>query len=199
MNDERTSQLAEGRWRIPRYAQACLWVQGQDGEAVLASGPQGVLELAAPAPWVALRWGSAGGPALRLLAWHSDSLGWAGEAQVGGLVEAIHYTAWDDELLACLSVSGQPLWPRLAPVWGAGQRATPPAPPDFYEGFPQEEDPQMTTWLVPGESPFLPTLETALSQQTPLYLFGRLAEDATPWPAHFALPLVLEAMTTFSR
>lgn len=201
MNDERSTQLAQGCWSIPRYAQAALWVQAEHGECVQAEGPLGLLSFSAPASQLALRWGSARGPILRLLAWQSDSLGWRGEVRVGGLLETIHYAAWDDDeaLLACLSVSGQPLWPRLTPFWGAEQRATPPSMPDFYEGFPQEEDLQMTTWLVPGDSPFLPTLETALSQQTPLYLFGHLAQDGTPWPAHFALPIVLEAMTLFSR
>jgi hypothetical protein len=199
MNDERSTQLSQGRWNIPRYAQAALWVQADHGECVRPEGPQGLLSFGAPAALLALRWGSAQGPVLRLLAWQSDSLGWRGEVCVGGLVETIHYTAWDDELLACLSISGQPLWPRLAPFWGAAQRGQALPMPDFYEGFPQDEDFQMTTWLAPAESPFLPSLETALSQQTPLYLFGRLAEEDTPWPQHFALPIVLEALTLFSR
>ncbi|MCS6836281.1 MAG: hypothetical protein NZ750_09720 [Anaerolineae bacterium] len=200
MDDERSTQLAQDRWSVPRYAQSALWAQAEHGECVRAEGPQGLLSFSVPPSLLALRWGSAQGPILRLLSWQSDSLGWRGEVRIGGLIETIHYAAWDDgQLLACLSVSGQPLWPRVAPFWGAGQRSAPQPMPDFYEGFPQEEDFQMTTWLVPGESPFLPTLETALGQQTPLYLFGRLAQDATPWPAHFALPIILEAMTLFSR
>lgn len=195
MNDERSGQLTSV-WTIPAYARRMLWL---DTEAAIAQadGAHGVFRLETPAEVVVVRWGGAQGPALAQLRWRADSLEWDGTVRMGGFVDTLHLTG-EPYPVVLLSVGGQPLRYDAAPYPSAGERARVPyAAPSFSDGLAEEVEEGLTTWLAPDDSPLLTVAQDALVSKLPVYCFGRLAEEDGGWHEHFALPILLEAMTVF--
>jgi hypothetical protein len=191
MNDERSSQVTSA-WPIPAYAQTMLWVDSDSG-AAQTEGRNGLFQLPAPAPTVIVRWGSADGPALVQLRWRTDSLDWDGAIRVGGFVDTMHLTG-EPYPIALLHVGGQPLRHDTLPYPGAGQRLVAPS---FADGI-ADVDEGVTTWLAPDESPLLSLAQDALVSKLRVYCFGHLADEEAGWHTHFALPILVEAMTLFA-
>lgn len=194
MNDERSNQLTS-RWPIPAYGQGMLWVDSDSG-AAQAEGAHGLFQLPSPAPTVVVRWGGADGPALAQLRWRADSLDWDGAVRVGGFIDAMHLTG-EPYPIAVLHVGGQPLRDDTLPYPGAHQRARVVAP-SFADGLAGEVEESMTTWLAPDDSPLLTLAQDALVSKLRVYCFGHLADEAGGWHTHFALPVLLDAMTLFA-
>lgn len=196
MNDQCSGQLTSD-WRIPAYAQAMLWLESESG-VVQAQGINGLFQLAAPSQTVVVRWGGAEGPALAQLRWRADSLDWDGSARIGGFVDALHLTD-QPHPIAVLSVGGQPLKADTPPYPPARERARVPyAAPAFADGLAEEVEEGLTTWLAPDDSPLLTLAQDALVSKLRVYCFGRLAAEDGGWHEHFALPILLEAMTLFA-
>jgi hypothetical protein len=195
MNDERSGRLTS-TWTIPAYAQAMLWLDTEAG-AAQTEGIHGTFQLGAPAEMVVVRWGGADGPALAQLRWRADSLEWDGAVRIGGFVDTLHLTG-EPYPVGLLSVGGQPLRYGAAPYPSADERSRVPyTPPLFSDGLAEEVEEGMTTWLAPDDSPLLAMAQDALVSKLRVYCFGRLAEEDGGWHEHFALPILLEAMTLF--
>ena len=200
MNDETSGQLTL-TWRIPAYAQTNLWLESDSG-TVQTEGEFGLFELPAPADVLTLRWGSGAGPALTQFRWGSDSLEWAGSVRVGGYVTALHITQLTgiDFPLAIVTVEGQPLKPAFQPYPNASQRQNVPyAAPDFFAGVDDDADEDVTTWLAGEDSALVGMAQDALLNNGQIYAFGSLAVEPQGWHKHFALPILLESVTLFTR
>jgi hypothetical protein len=101
--------------------------------------------------------------------------------------------------IAVLHVGGQPLKHETSPYPGADQRADVPyAVPSFADGLAGEVEEGLTTWLAPDEGPLLALAQDALVSKLRVYCFGHLADEDGHWHDHFALPVLLEAMTLFA-
>ncbi len=200
MNDTTGGQLTDG-WQIPAYAQGMLHVDGGTG-LITAEGPTGLFELEAASEYVTLWWGSVGGSALAQLRWQADNLGWTGTVRIGGGIDALHITALPglEGALLLLHVDGQPLSPEFTPYPAATQRRLLPYPlPDFLEAVDEDVEPSNTTWLVPEASPLAAIAQDAMMNNLHIALQGHLADEAQGLHTHFALPIVLDAITLFAR
>jgi hypothetical protein len=112
-------------------------------------------------------------------------------------VDTLHLTG-EPYPVAVLSVGGQPLRYDAVPYLSAGERTRVPyAAPSFADGLAEEVEEGLTTWLTPDDSPLLTLAQDALVSKLRVYCFGRLAEKDGGWHEHFALPILLEAMTVF--
>ncbi|GAB4515782.1 MAG: hypothetical protein OHK0046_19740 [Anaerolineae bacterium] len=199
MNDE-TSGLLTANWTIPAYAREALWLETET-DLVQVEGPQGVFRLNAPAQELTLRWYGEDGPALARLPWRADSLGWDGRITLGGYLDAIHINQLPGLEMAVdvLSLGGHPLQPGTSPYLNSKQRARVPyAQPDFHAALVSSIPESATTWLVAEDSSLAAAAQDALMNNVRLYLFGRLADDESGWGDHFALPILLEAVTLFT-
>lgn len=197
MNDQLSGQLG---WSVPAYARDALWLESETGAAQVEGAP-GLFTLDAPSPLLTLRWGGADGSALARLRWQVDSLDWDGVVRVGGYIDAMHITEIDGmpAPLVILTVGGQPLKPEVAPYPDrAARRNVPYAVPSFFDGIADDVGETVTTWIALEDSPVLALAQDALVSKLPVYLFGRLAEQAAGWHEPFALPLALESMTLFA-
>lgn len=200
MNDTTSSQLCD-TWRIPAYAQGMLHVDGDTG-LVLAEGDRGLFELEEAADVVTLWWGNVGGSALTQLRWRADNLEWDGSVRIGGGIEALHMMQVPglDSALLVLHVDGQPLRPEAIAFPDPMQRRRLPYPlPEYLEAVDESLDPTTTTWLINEDSPLATLAQDAMMNNLHLGLYGRLAEDAQGLHNHFALPILLEAITIFAR
>lgn len=200
MNDELTGQLAVKGWRIPRYAQAHLWLTSEH-DAVQPAGDSGIFELTMPAQRLVVRWGAEDGAPLAVLPWQPDTLEWDGAVSLGGYVDSLHLTTdYSDEVaLAILSFGGQPLRPgaRLFPP--ASQRGRAPlSPPDYFRLIDDDYDEATTTWITTDDSPLLTAAQDALMNKLRVVFSGRLADDASGYAAVCALPLALGSVTLFA-
>lgn len=202
MNDQLSGQLTgtQSGWQIPVYARGLLWLESDSG-AVKAEGAQGLFTLEAPAQVLTLRWGGAEGPALTSLPWQVDSLDWDGSVAIGGYIDALHITEFEDfpAPLTILSVGGQPLKPGVAPYPARSVRKSVPySVPSFFDGLADEVSETVTTWMALEDSAALTLAQDALVSKLGVYLFGHLAEQEAGWHEYFALPLALESMTLFA-
>ena len=194
-------QLAAPGWEIPRFARNLIWVEGTSGVGVWAKGECGLFSLAAASPWVILRWGGADGPVLAWLPWQEDTLGWDGAVGTGGYLDSMHVTEIPglDFPIMVFCVAGQPLKHDWSPYPAAEVRADVPYTiPDFFGGLAVDTQETTTTWLVPEPSALVTIAQDALLNNLRLYCFGHLADDAGGWAKHFALPILLEAVTLFA-
>ncbi len=200
MNDELSGQLTT-HWKIPQYAQNVLYLETDSGDSVQTEGESGLFTLEAPARLLTVRWGGADGPALTQLRWQVDSLDWDGTVKIGGFVDTLHLTEIPGAPypIGVLAVGGQPLQPNFAPYPAAAMRQqTPYAAPRFDSALSEVEE-STTTWLVGEESPLLALAQDALVSKLSVYALGRLAEEHSGWHTHFALPILLEALTLFGQ
>ena len=196
MNDELSGQLTSD-WPLPVYAQGMLWLEGE-ADTVRAEGAYGLFQLNAPSPTLVVRWGATDGPALAQLRWQVDSLGWDGAVGIGGFVDALHLTDVPYPI-AVLHVGGQPLKHETTPYPAASVRPRLPYPlPAFPDGLVDSVEEGVTTWLAPDDSPLLGLAQDALVSKLRVYCFGHLADENGGWHEHFALPILLEAMTLFA-
>jgi hypothetical protein len=198
MSNELNGQLTS-RWTIPLYARDALWLETDSG-AVRADGEKGLFTLDAPTSMLTLRWSSVDGPALARLAWKAGNLEWDGTVRIGGYIDAIHLTEIPGVSfpITVIYMGGQPLKHDLVPYPTNTLRAHPPyRAPDFHSGLASELPESVTTWLVSNDSPLTVMAQDAMLNDLRLYLFGRLADDKSSWGTHFALPLLLEAITLF--
>mgnify|MGYP006274752317 CR=1 FL=1 len=200
MNDATSGQLTN-TWQIPAYAQGMLHIDSGTG-LTLAEGPTGLFELDAPSEVVTLWWGSVGGSALTQLRWQADNLEWDGRVCIGGGIDAVHIMTLPglEGALSVLHVDGQPLRPEFNPVPLASQRRLLPYPlPDFLEAIDEDVEPSNTTWLVAEDSPLSAIAQDAMMNNLHIALQGHLADETQGLHTHFALPIVLDAITLFAR
>jgi hypothetical protein len=198
MNDELTGQLCAG-WKIPEFARDALWLE-TESEIIPCEGESGLFTLNEPASVLTVRWCGAKGPALARLPWQPDNLGWSGRIGFGGYVDALHVTEIPGlpYSVMVIYVGGQPLKSTTMGYPNSAVRYQPPYPaPDFYSGLAADVTESITTWLVPDESPMALMSKDAIMNNLRLHFFGQIADDASGFSAHFALPLLLQAITLF--
>jgi hypothetical protein len=198
MNDELSGQLADARYPIPDYAQRCLWLQ-TEAEAVQVEGPNGLFRLTTPASMLVLRYGHENGPVLTVLKWKPDNLEWDGTVRVGGYVDALHLSDIPGfGAVGLVYLGGQPLDAATSPVLPAkSRRLDSYESPDFYTGIVDDIDETTSMWLVGEDSTLLTMAQDALMNKMRVWFTGRLADHTSGWDRHFALPLLLEAITLF--
>ncbi len=200
MNDELSGQLT-ARWKIPDYAQNALYLESDSGDVVPTEGASGLFTLTEPAQRLFLRWGGAAGPALAQLRWQVDSLEWDGSVKIGGFVDMLHLTEISGAPypITMLVISGQPLQPGTKPYPNAALRQQIPYVAPRFDAALSELEENTSTWLVGDESPLLALAQDALVSKLGVYAFGHLADEKSGWHHHFALPILLEAMTLFGQ
>ncbi len=199
MNESLRAQLTSSRWHIPRYARGALWVESVTGEVVRVDGEHGLFELKDATQAVIVRWGSPTGPAIARLPWRPDTLDWEGRVWMAGYLDAMHLTEMPGaDAQAVLFLGGKPLRLDSLPYPRATQRQrTPYTAPGFHSGLVNEVPECVTTWLVALGSPLVPAVQDALNNNLRLHCFGSVATEASGWGDHFALPIVLHAITLF--
>lgn len=197
MNDELTGQLTSNTWRIPQYLQNHLWIVTLS-DTVRAEGDTGLFELSVPARTLAVHLAGEAGPALALLSWEPDALGWDGQVQLGGMVESVTVQQAQGVPVSVVGLVGQPLIGQAAPYAGAAHRADADyTPPTFDDGLADTAE-GFYTLLLPEDSPLAALLETALLNRVRVWVSGRIPADAEGWHPIVALPLILERVTLFA-
>ena len=199
MYQQQTFQLTSD-WRIPSYAQSMIWAKNAV-DAAPTTGEEGTVTLGIDKSPITLHWGNAQGPAFTQLKWQPDDLHWDGSIRIGGMVDAVHLSAFAglDETIAVVHIGGQPLLPDTAPFARADQRQNMPyAEPEWLEGIDNEVDFGYTTWLVGEESPLYAIVYDALSSKLPIHAYGLLPSVTQGWHQHVALPILLQAITVFT-
>ena len=198
MNDELSAQLTADRV-IPNYAQSALWLVTEH-EAVQTEGAYGLFTLSVPARTLTLRWGGENGPILAALQWQVDNLGWDGVVRIGGYVDALHITELPltNEPLMLVYMGGHPLKVVETGYHEAAKRQIVPySAPNFNAALAQDMPETVSTWLIPERNVLNDTVQQAMLRNLHLHVFGRLADDASGWDEHFALPILLMAATLF--
>lgn len=198
MNDELSGQLTSD-WVIPNYAQSALWLVSEH-ESVQTEGVYGLFTLTVPTRTLILRWGAENGPALAALTWQVDSLAWDGLIRLGGYVDALHVMALPltADPVTVIHVGGQPLKLSETGYPSAEKRQSVPYPaPNFNASLAQDVAESVSTWLIPEKNMFGDMVQQAMLRNLHLQVFGRLADDASGWDEHFALPILLNAVTLF--
>ena len=199
MNDELSGQLTQD-WTMPSYVQSQLWLDTL-AETIQPVGEHGLFELSTPAQQVTLRWSKPNGPALVTLPWQADNLEWDGQVMIGGYVDAIHITEFEETglVVQVVSLGGQPILCTTKPYPGAIDRASfAYKRRDFHDGLVAEVAETNTTWLIDHDSPLADMVHDAMVNNLRLHLWGRLAEEDSGWDSRFALPILLDAITVFA-
>ena len=184
-------------WEIPTYAQSHLKITSDKGDQSALSGEHGDFTLDDIPSILTISWGDA---PLTQLSWTADSLDWNGSVRVGGFVTAIHMTEIQaiEMPLAIITLEAHPLKPSVIPFITPAQRANYPYPPsDCLEGIDDEIPEGVTTWIAEIDSPLTGVMQDAMNQGHRIYAFGQLASEEHGWHQFFALPILLESLTTF--
>lgn len=198
MNDELTGQLAASGWRIPTALQSHLWLK-TDHETVRVKGDVGLFTLTVPAKRLDILVGE-GDNSTRLarLHWNADSLEWHGAIRLGGQVESLTVLQVGRQVVTAATVVGSLLKWRATPYVTAGRRGIHDVSPDSYDEGILADSETITTWIMPEDSPLSSMMESALLNNTRVWLRGQVAENNSPWYSEFAVPLVLERATLFA-
>jgi len=184
-------------WGIPAYAQPYLKITTHTGKPLVVTGEQGEFSIDETPEIVTVNWGDA---PLTQLSWQSNSLDWDGTVRVGGFVTAIHMTELKaiEMPLAIITLEAHPLKPTVTPFLSASQRATLPYPPsNGLDGIDDDIPEGVTTWIAEIDSPLTGLMQDAMNQGHRIYAFGQLASEEHGWHQFFALPILLESVTTF--
>ena len=184
-------------WEIPTYAQLYLKITTDTGHESPVIGEHGEFTVEDTPTTITVWWGHA---PLTQLRWTSGSLDWDGTVRVGGFVTAIHMTELQaiDMPLAIITLEAYPLKPSVVSFLSPQERDNLPyTPPDCLEGIDDETQEGVTTWIAEIDSPLTGVIQDAMSQGHRLYAFGQLAPEAHGWHQFFALPILLESVTTF--
>ena len=194
-----TNSLCHQDWQLPIYAQPYITVNTSAQQQLPVDGEQGTFDIENAPDSVTVSWGTA---PLTQLAWQDQSLNWDGSVRLGGFVTAIHFRnmANLDMELAIMTVEAYPLKPDVKPYLSAKDRAQVPyQPADFLDGIDDGLPEGVTTWLADIESPLVGLMQDAMNQGHRVYAFGQLASEEQGWHHVFALPILLEAVTSFMR
>ncbi len=199
MNDQLSAQLTQD-WALPAYVQSQLWLDTLT-ETIQTEGEHGLFKLSTPAQQITLRWSKPNGPALVTLPWQADNLDWNGQVVIGGYVDAIHITEFEeaDLVVQIVSLGGQPILGTTKPCPGPRDRTTfAYKRRDFHDGLVAKIAESNSTWLVVHESPLADRVQDAMVNNLRLHLWGQLAAEDSGWDQRFALPILLEAITVFA-
>ncbi len=186
-------------WQLPQYSQPCITVNTANQQQIRIQPDTHTFELDESPANVTISWGTA---PLTQLTWQADSLNWDGQVRLGGFVTAIHFThvAQLDIDLAIMTVEAYPLKPDVKPYLSAKDRTQIPyQPADFLDGVDDDQPEGVTTWLADIDSPLVGLMQDAMNQGHRVYAFGQLADEEQGWHHVFALPILLEAVTSFMR
>ena len=198
MVHQQTFQLTSD-WRIPSYAQAMIWAKNEI-DAAQAEGNQGTVTMQVDKSPITLHWGGPQGPAITQIKWQPQDLQWDGSIRIGGMVDAIHLSAFPgiEEAIAVVHIGGQPLLPdTVAFAKGSQRQAIPYADPEWMEGIDSEVAFGYTTWLVGEDSPLYAVIYDALSSKMPIHAYGLLPSVTQGWHQQLALPILLQSVTVF--
>lgn len=187
------------QWKLPTYAQPYITINTPIYQQLHVDSAVGKFEIEKMSEIVTVSWDNA---PLTQLAWQADSLDWDGSVRLGGFVTAIHFTymAQLEMDLAVMTVEAYPLKPDVKPYLKATDRAkTPYQPTDFLSGVDDDQSEGVTTWLADMDSPLVGLMQDAMNQGYRVYAFGQLTSDEQGWQNLFALPILLESVTSFMR
>lgn len=194
-----TNQTLSSTWKIPTYAQPYLTLTTDSGQSIRPTGDQGEFMLDTPSQTLNICWGDA---PLTQIPSQPDSLDWDGQVRLGGFATAIHMTQLQaiDYPLAIITLEAYPLLPDVQPFAAKVHRdRLPYAAPDFLSGVDDDSNEGVTTWIAEVDSPLVGLMQDAMNQAHRVYAFGQLASEAHGWHHFFALPILLESVTTFMR
>jgi len=184
-------------WNIPPYAQPHLKIRTDIGKQYSITGTQGHFKFDETPATITVCWGTA---PLTQLEYTSESLDWDGTIRLGGFVTAIHMTELQaiDMALAIITMEAHPLKPTVKPYLSSNQRANHPyTPPDGLDGIDDETPEGVTTWIAEIDSPLTGVMQDAMNQGHRIHAYGQLAPEEHGWHQFFALPILLESVTTF--
>lgn len=184
-------------WTIPHYAQSHLRIRTDTGKQYSITGTQGEFDLDETPRTITVGWGDA---PLTQLDFTSGALDWDGTVCLGGFVTAIHMTELQaiDMALAIVTLEAQPLKPSVTPFLTPSQRSNYPyAPPDGLDGIDDDTPEGVTTWIAEIDSPLTGLMQDAMNQGHRIHAYGQLASEEHGWHQFFALPILLESVTTF--
>lgn len=196
MTQENSKQLdLTSSWKIPAYAHPYIKIKSNVGQIYNITGDKGTFRVTGVPPIITVCWGEA--PLTQL---QTDALDWSGQVRLGGFVTSIHMTQLQaiDIPLAIITMEAFPLKPDIRPYLAPEHRnAIPYTAPDFLDGIDDDASEGVTTWIADVDSPLLGTMQDAMNQGHRIYAFGRLANESDGWQELFALPILLESVTTF--
>ncbi len=184
-------------WKIPLYAQPHLKITTNTGKQYSITGTQGEFDLDETPLTVTVCWGDA---PLTQLDYKADSLDWNGTVRLGGFATAIHMTELQaiDMPLAIITLEAQALKPTVTPFLSSSQRSNYPyPPPDGLDGIDDDSPEGVTTWIAEIDSPLTGLMQDAMNQGHRIHAYGQLAPEEHGWHQFFALPILLESVTTF--
>lgn len=189
-------------WQLPDYAIQQIWLSTSRGEIGAVSGERGEFSTSLTPDTVTVKWGGQDGAPLTQLRWDDGTLDWDGSVRLGGFVTSMHVTQLPafDFAIAILTMEAYPLKPEIIPYLSAEYRKKTPFPaPDFLDGVDDEVNEGVTTWIAEYDNPLVGLMQDAMNQDTRLYAFGRLPDADQNWDKLFAMPILLEAVTTFMK
>lgn len=186
-------------WALPSYAQPHITVNTQQQQQLHVNDAQGTVTLNHTPDVITISWHTA---PLTQLRWGSMPHNWDGSVRLGGFVTAIHFThlAQFEVDLAIMTVEAYPLKPEAQPYLSATNRAQVPyIATDYLDGIDDTQPEGVTTWLADIDSPLVGLMQDAMNQAHRVYVFGQLADEEQGWHQLFALPILLQSVTTFMR
>jgi hypothetical protein len=187
-----------GKYRIPAYAQAMLFLVPEGAQASQVQGERGSFSLDAErtssAP-LRLAWGNAAGPILAV--WDLPPgdlhLDWDGRVRVGGFIERLHAREVGGLEIVIADVVGGPL-----PADHVGL----PSLDDMREGvYARTSDAEPLTrgqvypFVSLAESNLAALAQDALVSGLAVDAYGSLAADDNRWHEVVGLPLLLDMLT----
>lgn len=193
-----TTTLAS-TWDIPTYARSHLNILTDTQHQADIIGEGGAFTLDNIPDTITICWGDA---PLTQLNWQAGSLDWTGDVRLGGFVTAIHMTQLQaiDYPLAIITLEAYPLKPDVVPYLSATYRDRNPYPAsELLDGIDDSGNEGVTTWIADVDSPLVNVMQDAMNQAHRVYVFGQLCSEEQGWHHLFALPILLESVTTFMQ